>query len=198
MATIRLGRYEAREGQLPRTCMRCGAAASMYRRKLFAWHRWWTYLLVLLTLPTIIIPVFVLFRNERVLVLAPLCELHKNHWYWRSWVVIGGMILCVGFAVFNGIVVNEKVPEVRFPVGFQLAVLFLTLTVLILWAGTAIVLRYTAIRETKITKYSITLTGVADEFVEMHCVKCYEERQAAEESVKQATPAEETVTRAEP
>src|SRR5262249_6801562 len=73
MAEVRLGRYEAREGGLPPVCMRCARPASWLRRRMSVKRRWW----VCLSLPVLF------FLGDRVLVRAPLCELHKHHWSGR-------------------------------------------------------------------------------------------------------------------
>ena len=41
MASIQLTRYEAEEDDLPDMCMRCGAAATVRKRRLFVSHPMW-------------------------------------------------------------------------------------------------------------------------------------------------------------
>jgi uncharacterized paraquat-inducible protein A len=85
VAEVRLGRFEVEEGKLPFYCMRCGEPASIRRRKRFSWcPQWVLVLVVFFTLPGIIVA---LILTKRMIVLAPLCANHRNHWRWRAHLV---------------------------------------------------------------------------------------------------------------
>src|SRR5262249_41531612 len=81
MPEVRLGRYEAREGGLPPVCLRCARPASVLRAEVFVKRPWWLYVLVAICWPALPVLWFV---GDRVLVRAPLCELHKHHWRGRT------------------------------------------------------------------------------------------------------------------
>jgi hypothetical protein len=166
MATIKLGRYESKMGDLPRVCLRCGEAASEYREHVFSHSPWWIYLAILPGL----IPFLVLsiLLNRRLLVRVPLCDEHVNHWRWRQLVLLAGLVL-PGLALLFFMAI-EVLTGGRFfsheEMGKLSALTTLIFVVLVVWLAVAIALKLTAIHETKIARYSITLTGVADEFVE--------------------------------
>jgi hypothetical protein len=150
MATVRLGRYELEEYDLPRVCMRCGARASHYKSKKFQWHPPWAFF-VLGALGAMLF-------SKTVTMPVPLCEKHKWHWGWRTAFVLVGLVafvlLAFGAAALAG--ENEELaPFVFLPLG----VLFLG------WLIAAAVLSSRTIRPTEITDKSVTLTGVSEEFV---------------------------------
>jgi hypothetical protein len=179
MATIRLGRFEAKEGRLPPVCLRCGSAAAVYRDKVFWNIRWWVYLLFPLW------PVFILclFLGPRVSLRAPLCALHKHHWRWRtaaSLGFLGGLALVGGIALvlleFTASSSNSEMLGILvMGMAWELGPL--------VWLALIIGLKYSAVHETRVTKHSISLTGVSSEFVEAHRVYCQQERQATREAV---------------
>ena len=98
MATIRLGRYEARQGKLPPVCMRCGTAAGVYRKKIFSYSPWWIYL----GIPVGLFPFFILawFWSKPALVRVPLCALHRNLWRWQQPALI---LVCLMVSVGLGL-----------------------------------------------------------------------------------------------
>jgi hypothetical protein len=190
MATIRLGRYEARQGNLPAVCMRCGTAASVYRKRIFYDSPWWVYLGILFglfpvfmlawywinTAPvvplflslSIGIPFFIVawYRSRSAPVRVPLCPLHRNLWRWRQpGLVLACSIVSVGFLIPLDFAPQGKHP----PKEEELIILLAGLAVLTgpyMYLGTVIALKYLGIHATKIDATSITLTGVAVEFAE--------------------------------
>jgi hypothetical protein len=166
MARIRLRRYEAREGDLPDVCMRCGADATTTRVKGFSWHPGWVNLLILAGLLPWAIVAIVLTKRMRVR--APLCAHHRNHWLWRAWVIYGGLaaavLLGIGAIVLVAALSNQR-GRGR---GDDLAGLICVSVagVGLAWLVTAAVVQMTGIRPTEITDRSITLTGVSPEFVD--------------------------------
>jgi hypothetical protein len=151
MATVRLGRYEVEEYDLPRVCMCCGARARHFKTKKFQWSPPWAYF----ALGAIGAMAFMKTLTMEV----PLCEKHKWHWVWPPLITILGLVGI--FAVlFGGVALAEVItidpPVVFIPVG----ILFLA------WLVTIVVLSTKTIRPTEITDKSITLRGVCDEFIE--------------------------------
>jgi hypothetical protein len=188
MATIRLGRYEAKVGDLPQVCMRCGEAATEFRPKVFSRSPWWIYVSlpiafavvlvpgafllnewVLPLLPLGLVPFFALafFLNQRMLIRAPLCDLHHFHWRWRSLALVAGLVLPIVAAYFvfslHALAPGENffVSPARTVIAFAMAAILAGV-----WIALAIGLKLTAIHETGIDQNGLTLTGVADEFVE--------------------------------
>lgn len=149
MATVRLGRYELEEYDLPKVCMRCGARASHYKSRKFQWHPPWAFF-VLGALGAMIFA-------KTVTMPVPLCEKHKWHWGGRTAFLVVGLIafvvLSLGAAAALGD--NEDLAPIAFGV---LGVLFLG------WLIGAVVLASTTIRPKEITDKSVTLTGVSEEF----------------------------------
>jgi hypothetical protein len=151
MATVRLGRYELEEYDLPRVCMRCGTRATTYKAKKFTWSPPWSYFV----LGAFGAAVFAKSMTVRV----PFCEKHKWHWTGRA-AVVGFSLPVIALVFVAGVAVASQLnagPEVVFlPTG----VLFVA------WLIMAAVLLGGAIRAGEITDKSVTLLGVSEEFVE--------------------------------
>jgi hypothetical protein len=165
MAQLRLGRYEAEEGELPSVCMRCGAPATATKSKQFSWHPQWVLVLILAGLLPWAIVALILTKRMRVRV--PLCQKHKNHWLWRGWVIYGGLaaifVLGIGLAILTAQL--EGAAHGR---GSDLGG-FLCMGgwgVALAWLITAAIVQATGIRPTEITDRSITLNKVSPVFVE--------------------------------
>jgi hypothetical protein len=156
MATVRLDRCEARQGNLPPVCIRCGIAASGYRKKWFYYSPWWCCL----GIP---------FGDE-VRLSVPFCLLHRNVWRWQQSVLF--VTICVLSFVFE---------LVLFGLASQGKYAIPALTILgILLSGPWLVivamigLKYLGIYATEVTPSSVTLTGVAAEFAE--AVRVHQQR----------------------
>src|SRR5262249_8266836 len=94
MASVRLGRYELEEYDLPQLCMRCGARATLFKRKKFQWYPPWAFL----ALGVIGAAIF----TKTAVVSVPLCEKHKWHWGGRLAFFAGGffvLLALVGIGV---------------------------------------------------------------------------------------------------
>jgi len=165
MATIRLGRYEARQGNLPPVCIRCGIAASTYRNKVFVYSPSWIYL----GIPFAFVPFFLLawYRSKPARAYVPLCPLHRNLWRWQQPVLIAiSALVSVGFGclplvlAFQGKYDSEK--EAKIIVVASLA----AVAGVALYVGASIALKYLGIHAIEVDAHGITLTGVAAEFVE--------------------------------
>jgi hypothetical protein len=159
MPQIRLDLDEVEEG-LPEVCMRCGAPATVFKDKVFAWTPQWIGLTAPV-LPLCIVLAIVL--RKRVKVSVPLCRRHQNHWAWRIWFILASAgVLGLACAAGIGLLVALH-PDDNDPV-FALvclggAGLFLA------WVITAAILQSTTIRPLDITDYGISLAGVSQPFI---------------------------------
>jgi hypothetical protein len=165
MATIRLGRYEARQGNLPSVCIRCGIAASVYQKKVFDYSPWWFYL----GIPIGLFPYLILnwFWSKRARVRVPLCPLHRGLWRWQQPALIfASSLVGIGLGLFplvmalDGKYATEKADKIVI-----LAILGI-LAAAYLYPVATIVLKYLGIHATEVSANSVTLTGVAAEFLE--------------------------------
>ena len=145
MAQIRLGRYEAEEGELPPLCLRCGAPAMLFKAKLLSWQPSWTYVVFGLTFWPILVATLALRRRMRVLV--PFCQKHRNYWRGRrllSWAVFSALLIFFLCLITLAATLDE--PASRFPspfLLFWLAGMVITFAMEFVHAG--------AIRATEIT-----------------------------------------------
>jgi hypothetical protein len=161
MARIRLGRFEVSEGQLPAVCMRCGEPAERQVHKQFSWHPPWVILIILAGLLPYVILALIL--TKRMTIRAPMCQLHRGHWWKRQLFITGGflaLLVLLGVCIFFAVDVNAKLTQ------SQTGFLFLGWSLLFLiYLIAALVVQYTSIRPKEITDTSISLTGVAPAFV---------------------------------
>lgn len=161
MAQVRLGRYEVEEKQLPMVCMRCGAPAVVLRKKNFAWHPQWVFILLLFGL----LPMFIvaLILTKRMKVAAPFCAEHKNHWNIRMAIGFGGFVALVLFGFARLFVLAQMGRKGDDLMGLFCLGWFLLL--LIWFIANLIIMGSTSVRATEITDRSITLNGVCPKFV---------------------------------
>jgi hypothetical protein len=82
MASVWLKRRGWQDGDVPDVCMKCGRKAYDRVQKTFLWMPGWVYVLILAGL--LIFAIVALCVRERRTTSLPLCEEHKNHWYWRN------------------------------------------------------------------------------------------------------------------
>jgi hypothetical protein len=164
MATIRLVREEAEDGDLPPVCMCCGEPATVLRAKNFSWHPDWVYLLLLLGLLPCLIAALIVTKRMRIR--APLCEEHKNHWLWRNWFAYGGLtgIFFLGVGVI-ALMLTWDDPQGQMSGLFGL-LCFGLLGLGLAWLLAAFVVQNLGIRPIEITDRTITLRRVAPEFVD--------------------------------
>jgi hypothetical protein len=178
MASIRLGRYEAADGDLPEVCIVCGAPGDVYRLKNFSWHPKWVYFFILLGLLPLVIIALIL--TKRMSVRAPVCRDHRYHWIWRSWVIGGSLVLLIAL-FFVAMVIGSSL-ERRANGGDFFGVIcggFVALG--IVWLIAAVAVQSTAVRATEITDREITLAGVSPKFVEAVLERDAEEEDDEEE-----------------
>ena len=165
MASIRLTRYEAQEGQLPPVCMVCGQRAELFTSKTMYWHPPWVFVLLLLGLLPFIIAA--LLTQQRLRLKAPLCSNHLNHWQARSlaiWLSLLGFIV-VGIGAFV-ILLQMQPPGRRAEDTITGFVCIGGLVLLVIWLVLVAVLQSTAVRPKEIGDRYIILTGVAPRFID--------------------------------
>jgi hypothetical protein len=162
MATVRISRFEAAERLLPPVCMRCGAEATVLKRKAFSWHPSWVLVLLLAGLLPFLILALVL--TKYMTIHAPLCEEHRNHWTWRSLFTWLGLtfflILGIMAIIFS---VQERGPGAA-AVGGLLCLG--TLIGGLGWLIAAAIIQLVGIRPTEITNRGMTLTNVSPAFAD--------------------------------
>jgi hypothetical protein len=152
MASVRLGRYEVEDFDLPKVCMRCGARATTYKRNRFKWHPPWAFL--------VLGAIGVMIFTKTLTVPVPLCSKHKWHWSGRA-AVVGFTLPLIPICFLAWAIVasqfNASGAVVFIPTGLTL----------LAWVIMAFVLlSLTGIRPTEITDRSITLRGLSDEFIQ--------------------------------
>lgn len=161
MADVRLESYDGGVLELPDVCMQCGEPASVRKRKKFSWFPPWIWILLFCSwVPFLIVA---LVMTKRRTVEAPLCEEHKNHWFWRQLLVVGSLfgVLAVGVVAWSAVIANEGVDD-----GGLSGFVCLGAVVLgVLWLILAVIVQSTSIRVKEITDRNMTLTGVAPAFV---------------------------------
>jgi hypothetical protein len=156
MATVRLGRYELEDYDLPKVCMRCGARAVVYRQRRFRWFPGW----LIITFPLGILPYFIITEvlTKRMEVWVPCCEEHKKRPLWPTLVNVGSLATLVAVAVVLALIFNDA--------GATAAICGLGMLAFLVWCFAALIISTPAIRPTEITDRSITLKGVCEEFIE--------------------------------
>jgi hypothetical protein len=169
MAQVRLGRFEVEKGKLPLVCMFCGADASLMKRRSFAWHPRWAYILLFAGLLPFVIAAMMLTKRMRVEI--PLCQTHKNHWFIRGviiWVSFLGMVGLTAAWLALLFVLDESVfkGDKRFRDLFGGLVCGGLLFFPLAWLISIPIIQNTGIHATEITDRSITLTRVSPTFVE--------------------------------
>lgn len=78
MASIRISRYEAEDGDLPDVCMCCGEPATQRKRRRFISHPVWVY--ILLPWGYILYAIVAAILTEEIRCYTLFCERHKHYW----------------------------------------------------------------------------------------------------------------------
>jgi hypothetical protein len=137
----------------------CGEPADIRKTRKFSWHSPLAYLGLLAgVLPFIIIA---LVLTKRMVVKVPLCQIHKNHWTWRSLVVLGSLFAIAMLGIGTFIYQTDQPPgndSTWLCLGWVL--------LLIVWLVAAAIIQGTAIRPTEITDRSIRLTKIHPAFID--------------------------------
>jgi hypothetical protein len=161
MAQVQLDLQEA-NGHLPQICMRCGKEASVTKTRDMSWCPPWVAVLILAGLLPYAIVAMILTKRARVQV--PLCEDHKWHWINRNLIIWGGLLVAGALVVAIAVLVSVLPREHQDMFGAGLCIagggLFFV------WVIGVVIAQSTAIRPKEINDHSITIEGVAAEFVE--------------------------------
>lgn len=161
MAELVLGKSEM-EGQLPSICIRCGAPATAWVEKSFELpdkdEQFVGFGLV--SRIRFFLKLGQSFARPRLLVRAPFCEAHKQHWYYRKLIIFGG--LGAWFVLFILSIIVSKVAGGGLEV--LLAIAFITG---LAYGVAAVVAHETSIHSKETTENGVTLKGVADQFKDL-------------------------------
>ncbi|QEL15089.1 hypothetical protein [Limnoglobus roseus] len=156
MATIELGRYELED--LPPVCVQCGAAATEVKVERFTWTPQWAQFTVFLgLLPWFI---FVALTQQKATVHLPMCDEHFRRrpligqLVWVG-VAIGAALIGVGLCIDE----NLNLPSSMYLSMAGFATLVVTLLVVLFGSDGSV-------RATHITRSTITLDRVSEEFVD--------------------------------
>jgi hypothetical protein len=162
MPKVRLRRYEAEDGRLPRVCMCCGAPSDVEKIKTFSWTPPWVGFLILLSILPYIIVALVLTQRCRARV--PLCNQHSNHWSWRVLATLLSFFAIIVVGVGAVVLMSAAAGKQG---GDTLGMLscFGSIGLFVAWLIVLYVIQQTAIRPTEITERSITLTHVSEDFI---------------------------------
>jgi hypothetical protein len=159
MAQVKLGRYEAEEGQLPPLCVCCGTQATHYKAQWFSWQPTWSYLVFGLTIwPLLFLG---LLLRKRMRVLLPFCDTHRRHLQVQKYVARGLLAVLLGVLIACLVLVVQSGEDGSYAVQplflFWLDGLPVMIALLLLRIGT--------VRAIEITDDSITLGEVAEDFM---------------------------------
>jgi hypothetical protein len=192
MAQVNVFRLEAKQKHLPPICMCCGAPAKSYVLRYFHWNPVWVLVVLLLGfVQVIIVAVVVIARREemqtasawicplslglaalpfiavlastkRARLHAPLCRVHRAHWWGRS------LLLALSFTFVVAATIGSFVWVAVQPAGNPLSGLFCmgSAFFLVAWCVLAVVVQATAIRPVEINATMLRLTNVSPRFVD--------------------------------
>jgi hypothetical protein len=165
MAEIRLRLREA-DGELPNVCMCCGEPSTILKTKNMSWHPQWVILMLLIAWPLYLVLAIVLTKRARVQ--APLCDQHKGHWFKRTMLIVGTLLLFIAVSVGAFVLANvlgDRGPGRR-DSDFAGMACLLSAVLGLVWLVILAIAQHTAIRPKEITDKDITLTGLSQAFVE--------------------------------
>jgi hypothetical protein len=159
MAEVEIARFAARS--LPNVCMRCGQPATVTRSKVFREALWscitpLRFFLIVTGIGFPLIPCWILKRAN---VTVPLCDIHKNHFARRLWVMWGGFFSLLVAALFNFACSGSRY---EWPFG-------LVAGASVAWAILCLVLvHFSGIACNSMDEVTIVLFGVSDEFIDAY------------------------------
>lgn len=169
LGQVWLTREEAEESDLPPLGIRCGEPANCWRLRGFgipSEREIWGHLFGL----HVGYLLLVWFR-EKLMVRAPFCHCHKDHWAARQWLQAALIVLAILVAL--GLILVRLTPA-GLSVG-SLIVWVLTLAALIISAGA---IHHNTLRPLAVGNWAICLTGVSCRFL----IALWEKRQAFSDS----------------
>jgi len=99
------------------------------------------------------------FFRDKLVLKAPLCARHRNHWVWHSVLIFGGVAVWFAFALVSfwlgpTLEWDKQTTAVVIVVAF------------VLWAVAAVVVHETSINQKGVTPDGVTLNGVSARFVQ--------------------------------
>ena len=154
MSEVRVGRYEATQGNLPPVCMRCGAPATTHAAKTFFFQPGW---MAQVPIP-LVTSLAALAVRKKAKIVAPFCDRHKGHW-----LIHGLWLWCSLFIVpvfaFSLMLANDD-RVLGFMLGMMLGFL--------VWVVIAVIAHETSIHanEKETTENSLTLVRVSEQFAQ--------------------------------
>jgi hypothetical protein len=168
MASIQLTREEAELGFLPDVCMRCGAPATVRKRRMFVSHPFWVYVLLPFGyLPYVIVAAIL---TQRARCYTHFCPKHKNHYRVRAAIVWGTLAALVVLLLGSFVLVVSPRQMTGSALDVVMASLCLgCLPLMICWLILIPIIQATAIHTADVTDRRLTLKRVSPAFVEaMH------------------------------
>ena len=161
MPSIKLTDYECRKDLLPNLCMFCGVPATEYKKKRFAWHPSWVWILILVSV--LIAAILALVLIKRMTVRVPLCERHIGYWKRRG-LTLGLSFAAIAVVAIGAIVaMDNKAPGEDELSGWLCGG---SVFLLFAWLVGAAIYQSNGVRPTEITDRFIKLTGVHKDFVD--------------------------------
>lgn len=160
MASVALNRADAKSGRLPPLCLYCGAPADGRIFKVLCRIPPWAFPLCLVLPPFGIL--IVNYLTKRASIRAPLCPEHQGHWRWRSWTIWGSFAavlvlegLLTMFWIFTP---NDGSRPYQALAQFTF---MMHLLLIVAWVTLALLVSFSAIRATRVTRETIVLTNVS-------------------------------------
>jgi hypothetical protein len=165
MARLSLAREEVDQDGLPNVCMKCGAKATVCKRKTFVWPSPLVFFLMGFYGP-LVSEVVGRLLTKRMTVSVPFCDRHKNHWEWRTSFLVVSVFsfLIPGLVGYVLSIARELQGSVAQGVGSLMCLG--TLAGCVVWLIVVAIIQSVGIRPTEITDHTITLTNVSPVFVE--------------------------------
>jgi hypothetical protein len=153
---------------LPPVCMKCGAPATVLKKKKFSYCPSWVGVLILLGLIGVVLYIVVASAlTKRQTVETPLCERHQNYWWKYPLYMTLSFVGLISFGVLAMIVMSFATQGNRNSdgglVGWTAGVTALSLVLLLIAAAIISSMR---IRTTEITERYVRLAGVSPEFAD--------------------------------
>jgi hypothetical protein len=174
MASIQLTRREAETGDLPDVCMRCGAPATVRKRRMFVSHPLWVYVLLPFGyLPYVIVAAIL---TQRTRCYTHFCRRHKNHWVYRALIIWGAFPVLLALIVSGWVLVAslENVGGKGMVDRLVGTMCVGDIVLMLLWLMSIPLIQLTAIHPGDVTERRLTLKRVAPAFVE--AVRNYREK----------------------
>lgn len=166
MASIQLTREEAELGLLPDVCMRCGALATVRKRRMFVSHPFWVYVL----LPCGYVPYAIVaaILTQRARCYTHFCPRHKNHWRIRTLIIWGSFVAILALIAGSMALVTSLQRYLSGNVfdTFMGCLCISAPVLLICWLISIPIMQLTAIHTADVTDRRLTLKRVSPVFVE--------------------------------